>query len=901
MKKKYYFMAVATLMLGACSEDTVVDRGGGDSSLPAVNSRTEIKFTLGGIGGGVVPYAPVATEAENELKTLDVFVFNRDTLPDGTPKADADGKVNYHLEEVFKFGEGGTAITDDGSKKTASITVNGHNLKYFFFVANARDVASMTMYELNKTDTAEFFSKLTDRLNTRLVCPLIMSANRQFNLKDSIDNSKTGPYTIDLKRIVARFDINNVAKDSKFYIHTVKIQNARTQSFIFPQDTLYMPAEGLVTLAGIDYRVLDNANLGMTRSAFYMYPSPIADNASLVLEGARNADGTDPVDYAIKFQKVQDLNKANDVDIQANYYYVLNLEAVGMNEIGGTLQAIKWGDNDTINIDGGLGSLALALDANEARAGVSLAKNVLTLPAEVFAGANPGDTDPVKISILADSEWELDAATVPDWLEATLTDDADGVARTLTVKALTANTNGDGPRKAVVVLKNVLRPSITQTLVVEQSVNPDNYIKLQADNFDNGVLSVAGIQPDAPDGVRTVRMTVTTAASAAGLTGSWSADVTNLDGTALATPWIVLSKEAAPVSYAAVDNGASGELLVLTIQPSEELVARSAMVTLQLSADYKRTFVVTQDKQNLGDIILSGIDVDPATGNGTLAVAGNGTSAEGVRVGVKAATAWEVVVPAEATWITVPDFKVSALKDKAFYIVAAKNETGSERTAVLSVQNTIDPSIKQEITVTQGIPVSLTLGSETVTEEAAAIETAKTISVTTNADAWEVTGDAAADRLTVAKNADGDAIEYTMTENTGFANRTATVTVTAGDVTKAIAVTQKGIVLTWAVKEGSDDTGTEVSGAVTGKISQDGATGVDVYVATNGGWTATSDAAWVSLSAASGDAAGAITLTATEANADAADRTANVTITSTVDDTKTVTFTVTQEGNGAGI
>lgn len=893
-------MALASVMLGACSEDAVVEKGGGDSSLPAVNSRTEIKFTLGGIGGGVVPYAPIATEAENELKTLDVFVFNRDTLPDGSPKTDADGKVNYHLEEVFKFGEGGTAITDDGSKKTASITVNGQNLKYFFFVANARDVASMAMYELNKTDTAEFFSKLTDRLNTKLVCPLIMSATRQFNLKDSIDNSKTGPYTIDLKRIVARFDINNVAKDSKFYIHTVRIQNARTQSFLFPQDTLYMPTEGLVTLAGIDYRVLDNANLGMTRSAFYMYPSPVADNASLILEGARNADGTDPVDYAIKFQKQQDLNKANDVDIQANYYYVLNLEAVGMNEIGGTLQAIKWGDNDTINIDGGLGSLALSLDTAETRTGVSLVKNLLTLPAEVFAGADPGDTDPVKIAIDADSEWELDAATVPDWLQVALTDDADGVARTLTVKALTANTNGDAPRKAVVVLKNVLRPSITQALVVEQAVNPDNYIKLQADNFDNGVLSVAGILPDTPDGVRTVKMTVTTAASAAGVTGSWSADVTNLDGTPLASAWIALSKEAAPVSYAAVDNGASGELLVLTIQPSKELVSRSAMVTIQLSADYKRTFVVTQDKQNLGNIILSGIDVDPATGNGTLEVAGNGTSAEGVRVGVKAATAWKVEVPADATWITVPDFKVSALKDKAFYIVAGKNESGSERTAVVTVQNTIDPNIKQEITVTQGIPVTLTLGSETVTETVAAIETAKTISVTTNADAWEVTPDASAAWLTVAKNADGDAIEYTMTENTDFTDRTATVTVTAGDVTKTIAFTQSGITLTWAVKEGADDTGTEVSGAVTGKISQDGATGVSVYVSTNGGWTASAspDAAWVTLSVAGGDAAGAITLTASEANADAADRTASVTITSTVDASKTVTFTVTQEGTG---
>lgn len=896
-------MALASVMLGACSEDTVVEKGGGDSSLPAVNSRTEIKFTLGGIGGGVVPYAPIATEAENELKTLDVFVFNRDTLPDGSPKADADGKVNYHLEEVFKFGEGGTAITDDGSKKTASITVNGQNLKYFFFVANARDVASMAMYELNKTDTAEFFSKLTDRLNTKLVCPLVMSATREFNLKDSIDNSKTGPYTIDLKRIVARFDINNVAKDSKFYIHTVRIQNARTQSFLFPQDTLYMPTEGLVTLAGIDYRVLDNANLGMTRSAFYMYPSPIADNASLILEGARNADGTDPVDYAIKFQKQQDLNKGNDVDIQANYYYVLNLEAVGMNEIGGTLQAIKWGDNDTINIDGGLGSLALALDPDEARTGVSLVKNLLTLPAEVFAGADPGDTDPVKIAIDADSEWELDAATVPDWLEVVLTDNADGVARTLTVKALTANTNGDAPRKAVVVLKNVLRPSITQALVVEQAVNPDNYIKLQAENFDNGVLSVAGIQPDAADGVRTVRMTVTTAASATGVTGSWSADVTNLDGTSLASAWIALSKEAAPVSYAAVDNGASGELLVLTIQPSKELVSRSAMVTIQLSADYKRTFVVTQDKQNLGDITLSGIDVDPVTGNGTLEVAGNGTSAEDVRVGVKAATTWEVKVPDEVTWITIPDFKVSALKDKAFYIVAGKNESGSERTAVVTVRNTIDPNIKQEITVTQGVPVTLTLGSETVAETAAAIETAKTISVTTNADAWEVIPDASAAWLTVAKNADGDAIEYTMTENTDFTDRTATVTVTAGDVTKTIAFTQSGITLTWAVKEGSDDTGTEVGGVVSGKISQDGATGVDVYVSTNGGWTASAspDATWITLSTAGSDAAGAITLTA-EANADAADRTASITITSTVDNTKTVTFTVTQEGTGgAGI
>lgn len=907
MKKKYYFMALATLMMGACSEDTGLEGGGGNSSLPAIDGRTELKFTLSGLGGGVVPYAPVATEAENELQTLDVFVFNRDTLPDGTPKADADGKVNYHLEEIFKFGTGGTALGDAGSNKTASITINGDNMKYFYFVANARisgqEIASLSEYELNKTDTAAFFASLTNRLGSKLICPLVMSATREFNLKDSVANNKTGPYTIDLKRVVARFDINNVAKDSKFYIHSIKIKHARRQAFIFPHDTTYMPAEGLTDLDPINFLDLPEANIGTTRSAFYMYPSPVADDAFLELTGTTDAAGLYKLTYPVKFQKVQDKDAVNDVPIVANNYYVLNLKAVGVNEIDATLTVQDWGKNDTVNSAGGYGSMLLTLDPTEARTDVSLNKNTLNLPAETFVA--PGDSA-VKILVQADSKWEIETTSVPDWLEVTLGDETDGVAKELTVKAKTSNANGDDARIARVILKNSKRPSITQTLIVQQATNTENFIKLVAEGLYDGVLNVTGrdMTPSSADGVQTIKVAVTSSLATAA--SDWTADVTGTDGTG--TPdWIALTQEAAPAGYSV--TGASGSLLVLTIQPNPTLDPRSAMVTLQVDADHKRSFIVTQAKQSLGSIDISGSQIenitytrDAETGNITLDMAGSvAIGTKGYSLKVKATSAWKVTVPAEATWITVPAFETDALTDGRFYIEIPRNDTKTTRSAVLVVENTLDNTIKKEVTINQSGDIYV-IADNLVEETAAAVSVAKTIAVTTNADAITAEKSADSDWLTV--NVNGKNIEYTVTENTTFATRTATVTVT-GDADEAskkeITFTQAAATLVFDVKEGNDNTGTAVSGALTDIAQDDTTTEQQVYVDTNGAWTATKDdaAGWLDINPATGSAAAAIAIKANATNDAAEDRTATVTITSDVDGSKTVSFTVTQKGTGA--
>ena len=221
MRKKYYLMALTGLLLASCSEEN--DPFGPDGGQVPVSGR-ELTFVFPGTAQGVVPYAVTALPAENELKTLDIYVFGEDSMQAAKPML---------LEEIYRSGVAGDGSAGDskgytlstsGSDKTAKISVPAGNNKAFFFVANAREHLSLDSVELHVTDTATFKSKLSNTLKGLIACPMLMSGQK--DLPDVATAIAGGAAVdIELARRVARFDIKNNSETSNFVVTKVALAN----------------------------------------------------------------------------------------------------------------------------------------------------------------------------------------------------------------------------------------------------------------------------------------------------------------------------------------------------------------------------------------------------------------------------------------------------------------------------------------------------------------------------------------------------------------------------------------------------------------------------------------------------------------------------------------------------
>lgn len=80
-------MALASLLMAVCSED--METAGPDEGNGGKDGR-ELTFLFSGTAQGYVPYTKaeggIASNAENELSTLDIYVFGEDSLSSADPK-----------------------------------------------------------------------------------------------------------------------------------------------------------------------------------------------------------------------------------------------------------------------------------------------------------------------------------------------------------------------------------------------------------------------------------------------------------------------------------------------------------------------------------------------------------------------------------------------------------------------------------------------------------------------------------------------------------------------------------------------------------------------------------------------------------------------------------------------
>ena len=161
------------------------------------------------------------------------------------------------------------------------------------------------------------------------------------------------------------------------------------------------------------------------------------------------------------------------------------------------------------------------------------------------------------------------------------------------------------------------------------------------------------------------------------------------------------------------------------------------------------------------------------------------------------------------------------------------------------------------------------------------------VDVTAN-DAWTASSDAAWATLSASSGSGNGSLSVNYTANSSTSQRTATITVTC-DESSATA--------TFTLTQSGSDCAVSLS-PTTGTVGADaGNTSVDVMA--NGAWTASSDAAWATLSASSGSGNGSLSVNYT-VNSSTSQRTATITVTCD-ESSATATFTLTQSGSDCAV
>lgn len=627
MKKGYYWMALAGLLVTSCTEETEPtgpEVGGG------LQTVREISFVFPGTARGEVPYTKaIASEVENELQTLDIYVFSEDTLSSKTPKP-------MVLEEIYRSDGAGTeekgfVLGTSEDSQTAKISVSQGEQKSFYFVANSRGVRSLDEVELNVTDTTAFRKLMTNNQEGLLACPILMSA-----VCDTTMSTVKGNIKVSLTRRVARFDILNDASATKFVIQKIGLENVPQAGPVFPV-AAYSTAR-LAKLPVIDFNSLENSNAGETNSVFYLYPLAEAEMTKSEVKLTMIGQNTDGVPQIVDVP-IQDYETKKPIAIKPNNRYKVVVEERGLGTLTATLMVLDWEAGDTLNVQPDLGTIALkykepAVPNNN----VAFNNNILTLGADKIEEAGA-----IRIDVESGSEWEL-VADGSDWFTATIKKDEDalgdeGVSSSENVNyiAITTTANQSQSKcEGMVIVQNKIRPSVRQPLVIRQA-GATKYIDVTADlkweagvSFSNNQLNLPGLLSNAASADDKFSVTLKVAASA-----SWKM---TSQGTLGDGNWATVTAD--------TDNNT---LTVTASQNKTKDNVREVEITLQLTDDATTTWTIKihQTAPDFGTIKLSCKDVGE---DGNVAISADGFAEDANHVGgkskisVAANTEWEYQV-----------------------------------------------------------------------------------------------------------------------------------------------------------------------------------------------------------------------------------------------------------------
>ena len=494
MRTKYLMYALAALLFAGCSDDEI--DSGGTGGLKPESGKTAFGFSLKDFARGSVPLSKAdaldklpASVAESTLDSLSVYVFDQhaDTPYDSTKTVFA---------EEFKVGGGDLAV--DATDKIAQIQLSGLGKKKIYFVANAIGQHDLDKLKLGESTEAEFLEMKTNLLTTasQLACPLIMTAVDSIEIKEGDAETITAGHAyevnigstvtnraVNLKRIVARFDIENYAETSDLVIESIELNNVhpsalvnKVQNFGSTKNSEYAYTTDPLTetMNKFDFTRYPNANNGRAASVFYLYPDlnngsgadgegTEADRFYLTLYGKTKKTGASVVYNVYLYKNNADRTK-DAVIVKPNNQYLIKINDLDPTTLKATITVQDWLIGDTVNYEMSEGTIKLSCVEFPLVDVTPGPGQQLNIPA-----ARGGDASvPVNVKVEAISEWQLLKGYNAEWIDTTTNITADLPVGTLTtVKPQEANPYNK-ERRGTLVFRNVQRPSIMQTLIVTQ-------------------------------------------------------------------------------------------------------------------------------------------------------------------------------------------------------------------------------------------------------------------------------------------------------------------------------------------------------------------------------------------------------------------------------------------------
>ncbi|MFV0580753.1 MAG: hypothetical protein ACK5N4_01765 [Parabacteroides gordonii] len=353
MKKTYVMLLLA--LAGFVSSCTNED--GTEGSTPS-GSAGEIQLVFSGSGESTEYTKAIASDSENKIANLKVYLF-------GAATADATD-ADYHYMETWTMTEAAPAgnqfiLQPSGSSWAASIKPGElKGLPYLTLVCVANqdnlfktDGNAFDALEAVATDATAgtittpgtkldaFKAAYTAKLGTTdiLKTPLAMTGTGTTKISGSVSK-----VAITLKRIVARFDIDNTTATSQLTIENVAMGQGRPNGSLFGGT----PTADPITYADVAFAG-ENANQGTLESALYVYPNLAADKSYLIIKGKYKSPSTGeqiPVTYNIPVVKTPEDatadTPANYIAINANSRYKLRITDVTESNIYSTFEVEDW-------------------------------------------------------------------------------------------------------------------------------------------------------------------------------------------------------------------------------------------------------------------------------------------------------------------------------------------------------------------------------------------------------------------------------------------------------------------------------------------------------------------------------------------------------------------------------
>ena len=359
MKKTYLMLLLALAGLGSsCTNED------GTEDVTPSGDPGEIQLVFSGSGEEEEYTKAIASDSENKISKLDVYLF-------GAASASTND-ADYHYIETWKMtnaapGAKQFILQPSGSSWTASIKPGElKGLPYLtlvcvanqdkLFDADGNDFAAL---DVVTTDAgtgaitapgttldafkAAYTAKMADPAADCIKTPLAMTGTGTTKISGSVSK-----VAITLKRIVARFDIDNTTATSQLTIEKVSMGKGRSNGSLFGATLTDAAAGDLVTYKDVDFTG-ENANQGTLESAIYVYPNIPGDESFLIIKGKYKSPSTGEqiaVTYNIPVVKTPADAKpddpANYIAINANSRYKLRITDVTESNIYSTFEVEDW-------------------------------------------------------------------------------------------------------------------------------------------------------------------------------------------------------------------------------------------------------------------------------------------------------------------------------------------------------------------------------------------------------------------------------------------------------------------------------------------------------------------------------------------------------------------------------